>query len=146
MTTEFYTVNWQHAFLDKIGTKTNCTRQEVNVLTDRSDIYITDIIKWENGKRALLFCDDTGFTAEQYIRACKNGILNDFDISIIKWLSLSETNREVDLATRMRAGRAAFTAKSQPAQLLTLYDCLTELAVAIAESKSRSPQERKDNE
>lgn len=114
-----------------MGTNIKCTRQEVNALTDRSDIYITDIIKWENGKRALLFCDDTGFTAEQYIRICKNGILNDFDISIIKWLSLSETNQGVELATRMRAGRAAFTA-----QLLTLYDYLTELAVVIAESKN----------
>lgn len=131
MTNTFYTVNWQHAFLDKMGTNIKCTRQEVNALTDRSDIYITDIIKWENGKRALLFCDDTGFTAEQYIRICKNGILNDFDISIIKWLSLSETNQGVELATRMRAGRAAFTA-----QLLTLYDYLTELAVVIAESKN----------
>jgi len=141
MTTDNYIINWKHSFSDKIGTKSNCTRQEVNALTDRSDIYVTDIIKWQDGKRALLFCDDTGFTAEQYIRACKNDILNDFDISVIKWLSLSE--KDTNLETRMCAGRAAFTAKSQPAQLLALYDCLTEIAAGL---KSRSPQERKENE
>lgn len=126
--TENYIINWKHTFSDKVGTKSNCSRQEVNALTDRTDIYVTDVIKWQDGKRALLFCDDTDFTAEQYIRGCKTGILNDFDISVIKWLSLSESVKETNLSTRMRAGRASFTAKSQSAQLLVLYDCLTELA------------------
>ena len=87
-------------FLDKIGTKVNCTRQDINELTGRSDIYVTDVIKWQDGKRTLLFCDDLDFTAEQYIRACKNNILNDFDISIIKWLSLSETTQGVGCAAQ----------------------------------------------
>jgi hypothetical protein len=86
-TNENYIIIWKHTFSDKVETKTNCTYQEINALTCRSDIYVTDIIKWQDGKRALLYCDDTGFTAEQYINGCKTGILTEFDISIIRWLS-----------------------------------------------------------